>query len=311
MSMEQKAKTRRVGARASRLSLHCDRTMAASIPFVTIESTVAALSKIDVLHELMGSNGVPLQSGSESFLLPLAIHAVAEGDHELWDGSTVFTNSDALRFRVGDRVQCLHADVWLDGIIIRQPVMDGQQEAYDVKLADGQRVLFDKDDLAVIRAGEPRRVHHYELVFGAIDVSDTHDEALGRMGAFGRDVQLASSAGPPEICGRCVRQLTASAREEVRAALRACLSDGATPCQHPSAASCSLACRFRTCPALAADRCPVPRDHARGGRPIGCASASELARAATGVGAATADARPAGGHRRPQRPRLPRRAGRR
>ena len=58
-----------------------------------------------------------------------------------------------------------------------------------------------EDDEEVIIAGEPRRVHHFEIVFGAHKVRTPHDEALGMMGPFGRDVQLASSVGPPKGSG--------------------------------------------------------------------------------------------------------------
>lgn len=196
--------------------------MAASVPFVTIEQAVASLAKIDVLHYLIGAaeSGPPISPGDDYFLRPFAIQAVAEGDHDLWDGASSFVNSSALRFRVGDRVQCrIGPGLWVDGVVNRQPVMDGESEAYDVKLSDGHRILCDDDDDESIRAGEPRYVHHYELIFASYRVRTAHDEALAKMGGFGRDVQLASAVGPPEIAGRCVRQLCASVFEEVSEAL--------------------------------------------------------------------------------------------
>lgn len=204
--------------------------MAAAIPFVTVEQAIASLSKIDVLHELLGAiTGVPsVKPGDDYFLMPFAIHAVSEGDHELWDGAASFTQSQTLRHQTGDRVRVLDGDVWCDGVVIRQPANDGAPEAYDVKLTDGRRVFVPEDDEEVIIAGEPRRVHHFEIVFGAHKVRTPHDEALGMMGPFGRDVQLASSVGPPEICGRCVRQLAGSVFDEVNDALyEACVEASA------------------------------------------------------------------------------------
>ena len=175
------------------------------------------------MHEVMGAaeGGPPLAPGDDYFLMPFAIHAVAEGDHELWDGAINFTPSKTLRYSVGDRVRVRMSDVWLDGVIIRQPANDGQHEAYDVKLCDGRRVLVAKDEDAAITAGGPRLIHHFELVFGGCKVRNAHDEALGTMGVFGRDVQLASAAGPPEICGRCVHQLAATVLDEADDALYA------------------------------------------------------------------------------------------
>ena len=73
--------------------------MAAAIPFVTVEQAIASLSKIDVLHELLGAiTGMPsVKPGEDYFLMPFAIHAVSEGDHELWDGAASFTQSQTLR----------------------------------------------------------------------------------------------------------------------------------------------------------------------------------------------------------------------
>jgi hypothetical protein len=182
------------------------------------------------MHELLGAleGKPPVKPGDDYFLMPIAIHAVSEGDHELWDGATRFTQSSTLRHQTGDRVRVLDGDVWCDGVVIRQPANDGAPEAYDVKLTDGRRVFVPDDDEEVITAGEPRRVHHFEIVFGGFKMRTPHDEALGAMGAFGRDVQLASSAGPPEICGRCVRQLAGSVFEEATEALyEACVEASA------------------------------------------------------------------------------------
>ena len=51
----------------------------------------------------------------EYFLAPLQIHVVSQGDDLLWDGASKFVNSDTLRFRVGDSVKCLVADIWVGG----------------------------------------------------------------------------------------------------------------------------------------------------------------------------------------------------
>ena len=192
--------------------------MAAAIPFVTIEQAISSLAKVDVLHELMDAMGWPGEK-KEFFLVPSAIHAVSEGDHELWEGAVTCINSELLRFAVGDRVLVLDSEEWIAGIIIRQPANDGLREAYDVKLSDGRRVLIDDDDDDFIRAGDPRRVHHFEVVFAAFKVRTAHDDAIRLMGQFGQDVQLASTIGPPEIMGRCVRQLSESVFDDASDAL--------------------------------------------------------------------------------------------
>ena len=51
----------------------------------------------------------------EYFLAPLQIHVVSQGDDLLWDGASKFVNSETLRFRVGDSVKCLVADIWICG----------------------------------------------------------------------------------------------------------------------------------------------------------------------------------------------------
>ena len=51
----------------------------------------------------------------EYFLAPTQVHVVSQGDDLLWDGASKFVNSDTLRFRVGDSVKCLVADIWVGG----------------------------------------------------------------------------------------------------------------------------------------------------------------------------------------------------
>lgn len=51
----------------------------------------------------------------EYFLAPMQVHVVSQGDDLLWDGASKFVNSDTLRFRVGDSVKCLVADIWVGG----------------------------------------------------------------------------------------------------------------------------------------------------------------------------------------------------
>ena len=51
----------------------------------------------------------------EYFLAPTQVHVVSQGDDLLWDGASKFINSDTLRFRVGDSVKCLVADIWVGG----------------------------------------------------------------------------------------------------------------------------------------------------------------------------------------------------
>ena len=78
------------------------------------------------MHELLGAleGKPPVKPGDDYFLMPIAIHAVSEGDHELWDGATRFTQSSTLRHQTGDRVRVLDGDVWCDGVVIRQPAND-------------------------------------------------------------------------------------------------------------------------------------------------------------------------------------------
>ena len=45
----------------------------------------------------------------------MQVHVVSQGDDLLWDGASKFVNSDTLRFRVGDSVKCLVADIWVGG----------------------------------------------------------------------------------------------------------------------------------------------------------------------------------------------------
>jgi len=182
--------------------------MAAVIPFTTIEGVIAALAKIDVMHKHMAASPegkVP----DEYFLAPLQIHVVSQGDDLLWDGASKFVNSDTLRFRVGDSVKCLVADIWVGGVVVRQPIQDGEAAAYDILLADGRRVMLNEDSDSYVRAGDPRAVSSFELIFAGSKVRKPHDDALASMGQFGRDVQLVDNLGPPEVVGRMVASLKA------------------------------------------------------------------------------------------------------
>lgn len=180
--------------------------MAAVIPFNSMDAAIAALAKIDVMHRHMaGSEG---KVSDEYFLSPLQINVVSQGDDVLWDGASKFVNSETLRFRVGDSVKCnLQGEGPVGGVVVRQPVQDGEVAAYDVLLADGRRIILNDDVDEVITAGEPRAVSSFELVFIGGKVRKAHDEAVAMMGNFGRDVQLVDNMGPPEVVGRMVAQL--------------------------------------------------------------------------------------------------------
>mmetsp|Transcript_80615 Transcript_80615/g.195442 ORF Transcript_80615/g.195442 Transcript_80615/m.195442 type:complete len:573 (+) Transcript_80615:120-1838(+) len=180
--------------------------MAAVIPFTTIEGVIAALAKIDVMHKHMATTTEGKVS-DEYFLAPMQVHVVSQGDDLLWDGASKFVNSDTLRFRVGDSVKCLVADIWVGGVVVRQPVQDGEAAAYDILLADGRRVMLNEDSDSYVRAGDPRAVSSFELIFAGSKVRKPHDDALANMGQFGRDVQLVDNLGPPEVVGRMVASL--------------------------------------------------------------------------------------------------------
>jgi len=180
--------------------------MAAVIPFTTIEGVIAALAKIDVMHKHMATTSEGKVS-DEYFLAPMQVHVVSQGDDLLWDGASKFVNSDTLRFRVGDSVKCLVADIWVGGVVVRQPIQDGEAAAYDILLADGRRVMLNEDSDSYVRAGDPRAVSSFELIFAGSKVRKPHDDALANMGQFGRDVQLVDNLGPPEVVGRMVASL--------------------------------------------------------------------------------------------------------
>jgi len=180
--------------------------MAAVIPFTTIEGVIAALAKIDVMHKHMSTTSEG-KVADEYFLAPMQVHVVSQGDDLLWDGASKFVNSDTLRFRVGDSVKCLVADIWVGGVVVRQPVQDGEAAAYDILLADGRRVMLNEDSDSYVRAGDPRAVSSFELIFAGSKVRKPHDDALANMGQFGRDVQLVDNLGPPEVVGRMVASL--------------------------------------------------------------------------------------------------------
>ena len=48
---------------------------------------------------------------------------------------------------------------------MRQPVQDGEAAAYDILLADGRRVMLNEDSDSYVRAGDPRAVSSFELIF--------------------------------------------------------------------------------------------------------------------------------------------------
>jgi len=186
--------------------------MAAAIPFTSVDEFIRAIAKIDMLHAILGARAGknrPLTPDDDFFLRPFAIHEVAAGDDELWDGATTFGECESLRFRVGDSVQCFEQGSWLSGVVVRHPVVDGETDVYEVKLHEtGRRIRIDTDDHECIREGASRGILRYELIFVGFKVRQDHDNALNAMGAFGRDVQLAASTGPPELMGRCVTQLS-------------------------------------------------------------------------------------------------------
>ena len=180
--------------------------MAAVIPFTTIEGVISALAKIDVMHKHVATTNEGKVS-DEYFLAPMQVHVVSQGDDLLWDGASKFVNSDTLRFRVGDSFKCLVADIWVGGVVVRQPVQDGEAAAYDILLADGRRVMLNEDSDTYVRAGDPRAVSSFELIFAGSKVRKPHDDALANMGQFGRDVQLVDNLAPPEVVGRMVASL--------------------------------------------------------------------------------------------------------
>ena len=49
--------------------------------------------------------------------------------------------------------------------MVRQPVQDGEAAAYDILLADGRRVMLNEDSDSYVRAGDPRAVSSFELIF--------------------------------------------------------------------------------------------------------------------------------------------------
>jgi hypothetical protein len=51
------------------------------------------------------------------------------------------------------------------GVVVRQPVQDGEAAAYDILLADGRRVMLNEDSDSYVRAGDPRAVSSFELIF--------------------------------------------------------------------------------------------------------------------------------------------------
>ena len=90
---------------------------------------------------------------------------------------------------------------------MRQPVQDGEAAAYDILLADGRRLVINEDSDHFVRAGDPRAVSSFELIFAGSKLRKPHDDALAAMNSFGRDVQLVDNMGPPEVVGRMVAQL--------------------------------------------------------------------------------------------------------
>ena len=204
--------------------------MAASIPFTSIDDVILALAKIDVLHKHIAhaeGDASTIGPGDDFLLIPYCIHDVARGDHLLFDGASFFGESADLRFRVGDRVEVDLAGVWALGSVVRQPVQDGELEAYDVVLDDGRRVLLADDDASLVRAPPPgtargtREHERYELVFAAHRVRAAHDAALAAMGAAAADVALAGHVGPPDVLGRRVAQIAATVFDEPSDALYA------------------------------------------------------------------------------------------
>ena len=116
--------------------------MAASIPFTSIDDVILALAKIDVLHKHIAhaeGDASTIGPGDDFLLIPYCIHDVARGDHLLFDGASFFGESADLRFRVGDRVEVDLDGVWALGSVVRQPVQDGELEAYDVVLDEISR----------------------------------------------------------------------------------------------------------------------------------------------------------------------------
>ena len=93
------------------------------------------------------------------------------------------------------------------GVVVRQPVQDGEAAAYDILLADGRRLVINEDSDHFVRAGDPRAVSSFELIFAGSKVRKPHDDALAAMTSFGKDVQLVDNMGPPEVVGRMVAQL--------------------------------------------------------------------------------------------------------
>lgn len=206
--------------------------MAAIVPFTTIEGVVAAIAKIDIMHKHVSEQG----GAPEDLLAPLQVNVVSQGDELLWDGASKFVNSETLRFHVGDSVKCLVGDGWLGGVVVRQPVQDGEAAAYDVLLADGRRLVVNEDSDSYIRAGDPRPVSSFQLIFAGAKVSKQHEGALAAMGAFGGDVQLVDNPGPPEVAGRMVAQLKAPTDPPVDAAIyeKTVAAAGAPPPPCPS-----------------------------------------------------------------------------
>ena len=199
--------------------------MGAVVPFDTVEGCVGALAKVDVIHRLVANDPtlpphtVPLSfdahmvagldPASEYFLAPVEIRAYSEGDEMLWDGAGSFTQNGSLRFQVGDSVRCATGGdgLWVGGVVVRQPVQDGETAAYDVLLSTGERLEVATDDELAIVAGPPRPVASLQLVFGCVRVGKPHDEAIAAMSAFGADVQLVEQLSPPEVPGRVLHRL--------------------------------------------------------------------------------------------------------
>jgi len=100
---------------------------------------------------------------------------------------------------------------WELGTVIRHPVQDGGLDKYLVKLRVSERqILLESDEDDLLRKPAPgvpggeRLVDHFELIFRTAEVYAAHDEALGQLGQFGANVQLAMCYGPPEVAGRTV-----------------------------------------------------------------------------------------------------------
>ena len=203
--------------------------MGAVIPFDTVEGCVDALAKVDMIHRYLANDPTlppqplslnvqvaTLDPASVYFLAPIEIRAYSEGDEMLWDGAGNFTANDSLRFQVGDSVRCATSrsgggnnggHAWVGGVVVRQPVQDGETAAYDVLLSTGERIEVATDDELTIVAGPPREMASLKLVFGCVRVGKPHDEAIVAMRALGDDVQIVEQLCPPEVSGRVLQRL--------------------------------------------------------------------------------------------------------